>query len=45
MVLLQGAKVVVIVARNQCDTFENNAPVVTEIALQMCNTCPDVSMK
>ncbi|XP_046966116.1 malate dehydrogenase, mitochondrial-like [Vanessa cardui] len=38
---LKGARVVVIVARDQCDTFENNAPIITEITLQICNTCPD----
>ncbi|XP_026761963.2 malate dehydrogenase, mitochondrial-like [Galleria mellonella] len=37
---LKDSKVVVIVARNGCDTFENSAPIVTEIALQICNTCP-----
>ncbi|KAI5644236.1 lactate/malate dehydrogenase, NAD binding domain-containing protein [Phthorimaea operculella] len=37
---LCGATVVVILARNTCDTFEANAPVITEIALQICNTCP-----
>ncbi|CAB3236757.1 unnamed protein product [Arctia plantaginis] len=37
---LKNAKVVIIVARDKVDTFENNAPVVTDIALQICNTCP-----
>ncbi|XP_032517815.2 malate dehydrogenase, mitochondrial-like [Danaus plexippus] len=37
---LKGSRVVVIVARNECDSFENSAPIVTEIALQICNTCP-----
>ncbi|XP_063826036.1 malate dehydrogenase, mitochondrial-like [Ostrinia nubilalis] len=37
---LQDSKVVVIVARDRCDTFEHSSPVVTEIALQICNTCP-----
>ncbi|XP_053609871.1 malate dehydrogenase, mitochondrial-like isoform X1 [Plodia interpunctella] len=37
---LKGSSIVVIVARNCCDTFENNAPVVTEITLQICNMCP-----
>ncbi|KAJ0176740.1 hypothetical protein K1T71_007919 [Dendrolimus kikuchii] len=37
---LKSAKVVVVVARNQKDTFEYSAPVITEIALQICNTCP-----
>ncbi|KOB76145.1 putative malate dehydrogenase [Operophtera brumata] len=37
---LMGAKVVVIVARNLSDTFENSAPILTEIALQICNVCP-----
>ncbi|CAH1638113.1 unnamed protein product [Spodoptera littoralis] len=37
---LQGAKVVVLVARNEMDTFEQSAPVITEIALQICNACP-----
>ncbi|KAM3965340.1 malate dehydrogenase, mitochondrial [Aphomia sociella] len=37
---LKNSKVVVIVARNGYDTFENSAPIVTEIALQICNTCP-----
>ncbi|XP_045498377.1 malate dehydrogenase, mitochondrial-like [Colias croceus] len=38
---LKGARVVVIVARQDADTFENNAPILTEITLQICNTCPD----
>ncbi|CAK1580100.1 unnamed protein product [Parnassius mnemosyne] len=38
---LKGAKVVVIVARNGNDTFENSAPILTEISLQICNTCPE----
>ncbi|XP_068633522.1 malate dehydrogenase, mitochondrial-like [Battus philenor] len=38
---LKDAQVVVVVARDKEDTFENNAPVVTEIALQICNTCPE----
>lgn len=37
---LMGSKVVVILARNECDSFENNAPIVIEIALQICNVCP-----
>ncbi|XP_039753492.1 malate dehydrogenase, mitochondrial-like [Pararge aegeria] len=37
---LRGSKVVIIVARNNCDTFEDNAPIITEITLQICNTCP-----
>ncbi|XP_059051896.1 malate dehydrogenase, mitochondrial-like isoform X2 [Achroia grisella] len=37
---LKDAKVVVIVARNCYDTFEYSAPIITEIALQICNTCP-----
>ncbi|XP_028173538.1 malate dehydrogenase, mitochondrial-like [Ostrinia furnacalis] len=37
---LQDSKVVVIMARDRCDTFEHSSPVVTEIALQICNTCP-----
>ncbi|CAH2980958.1 unnamed protein product [Chilo suppressalis] len=38
---LKGSKVVVIVARDRVDTFENNAPILTEIGLQICNICPD----
>ncbi|VVC87105.1 unnamed protein product [Leptidea sinapis] len=38
---LKGARVVVIVARNEMDTFEKNSPEITEIALQICNTCPE----
>ncbi|CAH0585840.1 unnamed protein product [Chrysodeixis includens] len=37
---LLNAKVVILVARNQVDSFEQSAPVVSEIALQICNTCP-----
>ncbi|KAJ8721976.1 hypothetical protein PYW08_004378 [Mythimna loreyi] len=37
---LRGSKVVVIVARNTQDSFEYSAPIVTEIALQICNVCP-----
>lgn len=33
----------IIVARNICDTFENSAPILTEITLQICNVCPTVS--
>ncbi|KPI97681.1 Malate dehydrogenase, mitochondrial [Papilio xuthus] len=38
---LKDAKVVVIVARDEEDSFEKSAPIITEIALQICNTCPD----
>ncbi|XP_022122158.2 malate dehydrogenase, mitochondrial-like [Pieris rapae] len=38
---LKGARVVVIVARNEVDSFEANSPILTEIAIQICNTCPD----
>ncbi|KAJ8731503.1 hypothetical protein PYW07_004667 [Mythimna separata] len=37
---LKGSKVIVIVARNTQDSFEYSAPIVTEIALQICNICP-----
>ncbi|KAG7308801.1 hypothetical protein JYU34_006035 [Plutella xylostella] len=38
---LEDAKVVVIVARDCDDSFESNAPVMTELAVQICNHCPD----
>lgn len=41
--MLQDAKVVVIVARDCDDSFESNAPVMTELAVQICNHCPDVT--
>ncbi|XP_073956850.1 malate dehydrogenase, mitochondrial-like [Choristoneura fumiferana] len=37
---LKGSRVVVIVVRNSKNTFENNAPAITEIALQICNVSP-----
>ncbi|XP_049873451.1 malate dehydrogenase, mitochondrial-like [Pectinophora gossypiella] len=37
---LKGSAIVVIVARGTCDTFEENAPILSEIALQICNVCP-----
>ncbi|KAL4707836.1 hypothetical protein ACJJTC_001782 [Scirpophaga incertulas] len=38
---LKDSKIVVIVARDECDSFERNAPILTEITLQICNICPD----
>ncbi|XP_063535995.1 malate dehydrogenase, mitochondrial-like [Cydia strobilella] len=37
---LTDAKIVVIMVRNQCDSFETNAPAVSDIAIQICNACP-----
>ncbi|XP_063624697.1 malate dehydrogenase, mitochondrial-like [Cydia splendana] len=37
---LTHSKIVVIMVRNQCDSFESNAPAVSDIALQICNACP-----